>query len=93
MHPQKTRVMPAHRRQTVTGVVVNRRLNLPREEYDRLKAIVHACRRPEDRRLADPRFRAHLTGRIGWLESVNPERGARLREKLAQAMEITGEAA
>ena len=28
-------------RQTVTGVVVNVRPNVPRAEYDRLKAILH----------------------------------------------------
>ncbi|MDN5762420.1 MAG: hypothetical protein L0H41_08910 [Microlunatus sp.] len=26
-----------------------------------------------------PDFRAHLDGRIGWVESLNPTRGARLR--------------
>ena len=24
-------------------------------------------------------FRAHLVGRIGWVEALNPQRGARLR--------------
>jgi hypothetical protein len=63
-------------------MVVNQRLNLPRPEFDRLKAILTNCLRhgPESQnREAHPAFRAHLDGRIGFLESVHPERGARLR--------------
>jgi hypothetical protein len=66
----------------VTGLVVNRRVNLPRAEYDRLKAILHHLARPDDPRRADPAFLAQLSGRIAWAEQVNPQRGARLRARL-----------
>jgi hypothetical protein len=74
-------------RQTVTGVVVNRHLNLNRTEFDRLKAVIHACGGPEDPRLADERFRAALLRKIAWAESINPARGAKLRGLLAAAWE------
>jgi hypothetical protein len=66
----------------VTGLVVNRHLTVRRDAFDRLKAVLHKCRRhgPEsqnhDRR---PDFRAHLDGRIAWVEAVNLRRGGRLR--------------
>jgi len=82
LNPAKTRATPAHRRQMVTGLVVNRRVNLPRAEYDRLKAILHHLARPDDPRRADPAFLAQLSGRIAWAEQVNPQRGARLRARL-----------
>ena len=64
----KTRVMGRGTRQTVTGVVVNAHPNVPRAEYDRLKAILH--RAPLDGPAGlDP---SHLLGRIAWVESLNP---------------------
>jgi hypothetical protein len=77
LNPRKTRVMSRGRRQTVTGIVVNARLNVPREEYDRLKATLHraALDGPGD---LDP---ARLLGRIAWVASLNPGRGAKLRAR------------
>jgi hypothetical protein len=69
--------------QRLTGLVVNQRLNLPRREYDTLKAILTNCRRhgaASQNRSGLPDFRAHLLGRIGWFRQVNPERGARLMD-------------
>lgn len=84
--PQKTRRRTRGARQVVAGVVVNDRLNVPRPEYDRLKAILHdaALHGPEAaNRAGVPDFRAHLAGRIAWVASLHPERGARLRERFA----------
>ncbi|GHC53736.1 reverse transcriptase family protein [Neogemmobacter tilapiae] len=83
----KTRIMPAHQRQTVTGLTVNRHLNLPRDQYDRLKATIHHLTCPDDPRRQDPAFLAQLSGRITWAEQANPHRGAKLREALAAALE------
>ncbi|MBP2414786.1 hypothetical protein JOF48_003585 [Arthrobacter stackebrandtii] len=79
----KSRVRPAGTRQAVTSVVVNERTNLARDDFDRLKAIIHNCRvhGPESQnRDSVPEFRSHLLGRISWLSSLNPARGARLRQ-------------
>ncbi|MCF4097241.1 reverse transcriptase family protein [Maritalea mediterranea] len=83
----KTRVMPRASRQTVTGVLVNEHLNIDRRSFDKLKAIIHACGKPGDRRLLDPSFRKSLMGKIDWVESVNPHRGQRLRQLLSKAVE------
>ncbi|GAB7190775.1 hypothetical protein NUM3379_14820 [Kineococcus sp. NUM-3379] len=82
VNPAKTRVQGAGGRQVVTGLVVNARPNVPRAEFDALKALLHNAARtgPEaQNREGHPDFRAHLAGRVTWVESVNPARGARLR--------------
>lgn len=84
----KTRVMPMRGRQVVTGVVVNTHLNVPRQAFDRLKAVIHACGKTGDDRLTDPQFRAALEGQIAWVMTVNPQRGTRLRELYDQALGV-----
>lgn len=77
----KTRIMRQGRRQRVTGIVINQHLNVPRPDYDRLKAILTNCVRhgpSTQNRMDQPDFRAHLTGRVGWIASLNPGRGRKL---------------
>lgn len=82
VNERKTRLRAASVRQSVTGVVVNERPNVRRSDVDRLHAILHNCavHGPEGQNRAGvPDFAAHLLGRIAWVASVNPSRGARLR--------------
>lgn len=82
VNPRKTRIMGKGGRQRVTGLVVNQHVNVPRAEYDALKAILHNSARhgPEiQNRNAHPDFRRHLDGRVTWVENVNPRKGHRLR--------------
>ena len=79
---RKTRVMRAGVRQHLAGLVTNRRINIRRDDYDRLKATLINCvrRGPEGQNRDGHRlFRAHLEGRVAFVESVHPARGARLR--------------
>jgi hypothetical protein len=69
-------------RQQLCGVVVNTRPNIPRGEYDRLKAILHNCVRhgPEaQNREGRDDFRAYLAGRIAYVAMLHPGRGQKLR--------------
>nr|BDT33879.1 reverse transcriptase family protein [Myxococcus sp. MH1] len=78
----KTRVMHQGQQQRLAGVVVNAHPTVPREDYERLKAVLHLCRTrgPESQNTEQhPDFRAHLLGRIAWVEHLHPARGARLR--------------
>ena len=82
LNPAKTRIMRQGRRQQITGVVVNSHINIPRRDYDRLKALLTNCVRhgPESQnRIAHPAFQEHLNGRITWVENVNLRRGTKLR--------------
>jgi hypothetical protein len=82
LNAAKTRVMPSQARQRVTGIVVNAHTNIARPDYDRLKAILHNCKRNgpgAENRSAYLDFRSHLNGKVTWVENVNPARGAKLR--------------
>jgi hypothetical protein len=82
LNETKTRAMRAHQRQLVTGVVVNAHVNLRRDEYDRLKAMLFNCARngpAAENRAAHPQFRAHLDGRVAWVEQLDRARGEKLR--------------
>lgn len=80
LNADKTRLMTSAGRQSTCGIVVNRRPNVAREEYDRLKAILHNAALDGPGSLS----RAQLEGRVAWVEFLNPARGARLRERLAR---------
>jgi RNA-directed DNA polymerase len=82
LNKRKTRIMRRAGRQRLTGLVVNDHLNVARADYDALKATLHNCLRngPQaGNRSGRPDFRAHLEGRVGWVENVNRRRGERLR--------------
>ena len=82
VHHRKTRIMRQSVRQHLAGLVTNQRLNVRRSDFDLLKAILTNCIRhgPDSQnREAHPHFREHLAGRIGFIESINTEKGRRLR--------------
>lgn len=87
LNAAKTHIMSSSSRQLVTGIVVNSHVNVRRDTYDRIKATLHACKRADDLRLADPSFRASLIGQIGWIEACNPRKGLRLRQRLEDVEE------
>lgn len=79
---RKTRLASTATAQRLTGLVVNAYPNLPRQEYDTLKAILTNCCRhgtASQNRDGRPDFRSHLQGRIAWFRQVNPARGEKLR--------------
>lgn len=85
----KTRIMRQGVRQQLAGLVVNAGVNPARKEYDQLKATLTNCvRHGPDGQNRDGRrdFRAHLHGRVAWLTSINPSRGARLQALLARVV-------
>jgi len=84
VHHRKTRVMRKSVRQYLAGLVTNERINVVRADFDRLKAILTNCARhgaESQNREGHPAFRMHLDGRVGFVEMVNPAKGARLRRK------------
>jgi hypothetical protein len=83
VHYRKTRVMRQGVRQYLAGLVTNEHINVVRADFDRLKAILTNCMRhgaESQNRDGHPAFRMHLDGRVGFVEMVNPGKGARLRK-------------
>ncbi|MFC0452117.1 RNA-directed DNA polymerase [Rhodococcus jostii] len=77
VHPAKTRVMRAHRRQHLAGLVVNTRPQAARADFDDLKALLFNCVRfgPESQnRDGRPHFREYVYGRIAWVAESNESR-------------------
>jgi hypothetical protein len=82
VHTRKSRFMRQGVRQQVAGIVLNAHPNIRRDEYERLKAILHNCLRhgPETQnRDGQADFKAHLVGRIAYVSMLNAARGRRLR--------------
>jgi len=79
---RKTRIMRRGVRQHLAGLVVNEHMNVRRRDFDLLKATLANCARlgPEGQnRGGHADFRAHLEGKVGFVESLNPAKGRRLR--------------
>ena len=83
IHHRKTRIMRQSVRQHLAGLVANQKVNVRRTDFDRLKAILTNCVRfgPESQnRDHHPDFRAHLEGRISFVEMIHVSKGERLRK-------------
>ena len=86
LNHRKTRSLAASRRQAVCSIVVNEKPNLPRDEFDRLKAILNNCvhHGPASQNRADlADWRAHLQGRVAWAAQLNPQKAQRLQSLFA----------
>ena len=75
----KTRVMRRGIRQSITGVVVNDVLGLPREERRRLRAALHQLRKRAERDGQPVRIDNALRGKLAYLRMLNPAQAARQR--------------
>lgn len=89
-HPTKTRVMRPGRRQEVTGVVVNAKTAVAREDVRVLRAILHNAAKhglASQNRAGHPNFEAHLRGRVAFVSMVDPTKAEALRVALTRALE------
>lgn len=77
--------------QTITGVIVNRKVNINKSDFKRLRAVLHNCRTKgvELQRLnwqreekviipANEQFKNILLGHINFVNMINPSKGAKL---------------
>lgn len=93
MNPKKGRVQRSGGRQSVTGIVVNRGLSLPREEVRKLRAILHNAKKTglaAQNREGVPNFEAYIRGKLSYLHMIDPERS---RSLIRELDEITGRGA
>jgi len=84
VNEKKTRVQRPNTQQSVTGIVVNKRPNLPRETLRRLRAILHRAKREgleAQNRENHPHFASWLQGMIAYVQMVNPAQGQKFKEQ------------
>ena len=85
LNHRKTRCVTRARRQQVCNIVVNATPNLPRNEFDLLKAQLHRCATlgpSSQNRAALPHWEQHLRGRVAWAAQLNPRKAQRLQRLL-----------
>ena len=83
----KTRVQRQSAQQSVTGVVVNARMSVPRQTIRKVRAILYNARQTgldAQNRDGHPHYRDWLSGMIGWISMVNPDQGHKLQAELAK---------
>ena len=86
VNPKKGRIQRVGKRQSVTGIVVNHKPSVPREEVRLLRSILHHAKTTgleAQNRAGIPYFESHLRGRIAYVHMVDPGRAAPLFEALA----------
>jgi len=87
LNPAKTRVQRRSQQQSVTGVVVNDRLSVPRTTIRQVRAILHNAQRTglaAQNTDQHPHLESWLAGMIGWIGMVNPEQGQKLQSQFDQ---------
>lgn len=91
LHEEKGRVQRKKGRREVTGVVVNDKPGVAREEVRALRAILHRAKTTgleAQNRAGLPRFAEHVRGRIAYVSMIDPEKGAKLRAALEALPEL-----
>ena len=95
LHPDKTSIMRKGRQQRVTGIVVNEKMNIPRADLHRFRALLHNI---ENNGWGNRQWRgsanAHLPmsvkGYISFVKMVNPEKGTLFEEQLKRIIDKHG---
>ena len=85
LNPKKTRVQRSNTRQTVTGLVVNDQVSVPRPTIRRMRAILHRAKTEgleAQNREGREDFPAWVQGMVAYIEMVQPTHGLRLRQAL-----------
>ncbi|HEY3446480.1 MAG TPA: reverse transcriptase domain-containing protein [Myxococcales bacterium] len=85
INAKKGRVQRASGRQSVTGIVVNEKPSLPREELRQLRAILHNARKTglaAQNRDKLPHFEAWLRGKIAYVMMIDRQKGLALLKQL-----------
>jgi RNA-directed DNA polymerase len=88
-HPRKTKVMRRSRQQEVTGLTVNVKPAVSRQEVRTLRAILHNAAKhglASQNRGGRPDFAAYLRGRVEFVCMVDPLKAPSLRAALQAAL-------
>ncbi|MCA9178893.1 MAG: RNA-directed DNA polymerase [Planctomycetales bacterium] len=92
VHQAKFRAIRSSQRQSVTGVVVNERMRVPRDLRRRFRAILHNCRKrgvaAEAR--GDAGFPSYLLGMASYMYMVNPDEGGPVLDEVRKLLAEQG---
>ncbi len=91
VNEEKSRVLRQGTSQMVTGLVVNDRPGVRREEVRQLRAILHKARiegLEKQNTFGHPHFVAWLQGKIAFVAMARPETGKKLRDELDRILKV-----
>lgn len=95
LNMDKTKIEPRWKRQKVLGMVVNKKVNIPRFEYMRLKSIIHNCLvngfASQFERAGKPSMGAlkyHLRGKLAFFQQIDKSKALRLKDQFELACEM-----
>lgn len=85
INPEKTRILRKNRQQEVTGVVVNQRVNISKQELKRFRATLYQIEKdgPEGKHWGNSaNVMASIQGYANYVAMVNPEKGAEFQAQI-----------
>lgn len=93
VNKRKVHIRSSHRRKDLLGLNFNDRITISRDEYLRLRALVHNClvhgieTQYQTAGYSDPeRFISWLKGKLSYVQQVDPRKGGALQTELAGAL-------
>lgn len=93
VNTDKTSIMRKSRQQRVTGIVVNEKLNIPRNDIRRFRALLHNIEQNgwqnQNWRGSD-NLSASVKGYISFIKMVNPLKASKFEQQLANIIEKHG---
>jgi hypothetical protein len=86
VHPDKTRVMYRHKRQEVTGIVVNEKPSIERKTLKNFRALLFQIEKsgPAGKHWGNAPLFPAIDGYANYVAMVNPEKGIPLQKKVAR---------
>ncbi|BFU91902.1 MAG: hypothetical protein NTAFB01_30890 [Nitrospira sp.] len=86
VHPDKTKALSNRNRQVAAGLVVNKKLNVPKDYKRALRAEIHTvASRDLGSNERKPRRLSSIEGKIGYVRQSNPSHAAVYQEQFNQA--------
>lgn len=93
INPEKTSIMRKGRQQRVTGIVVNEKLNIPRDNYRRFRALLHNIEANgwKDQHWSHSKnLPISVKGYISFVKMINPDKGLKFEEQLTRIISKHG---
>ena len=86
INDSKTRLMRKHKHQEVTGITVNKKLNVDRKTVKRFRALLFQMDKdgPENKQWGKGELFASISGYANFVAMVNPEKGIPFQQQVIQ---------
>jgi len=78
----KTRIQRPHRRMSVTGIVVNDKLSVPKWKWKQFRAKLHNIER--DKTILTKTELEEITGYAQWINQLHPKRGQTFQDQIGR---------